>query len=182
MKNKFSAFALDQLIKDCTGQVDEISTELTAYDSSEVISAGNPNTSNLIENSTGASVDFNRVYSQLEKLIQNGNNALQLLASLQPDGIQPGTMAATASLMNAIKNCISQFTKIHSIHIKHQLALQLQKQKQQNKKQLILLKQDLKTSKQQINIQDVSLQEFSDKTTSDIFRYLQAEKLKRENN
>lgn len=175
MKNKFSAFALDQLIKDCTGQVDEISTELATYDSSEVISAGNPNTSNLIENSTGASVDFNRVYSQLEKLIQNGNNALQLLASLQPDGIQPGTMAATASLMNTIKNCISQFTKIHSIHIKHQLALQLQKQKQQNKKQLILLKQDIKNSKQTIE-SDLPLQQFSDKTTQDIFRYLMQNK------
>ena len=182
MGNKFSAFALDQLIKDCTGEVDQISTELSKYDSSQVISSGNPDTSKLINQETGASVDFSRVYSQLQKLIQNGNNTLQVLSSIQPDGFDIGIMAATATLMNAIKNCVSQFTKIHSMHLKYQMALDLQQKKQQHKKQIIMLKNDLKTSKQQIETQDVPLQEFSDKTTYDIFKYLQDEKLKRENN
>ena len=58
---KFNALALDQLIKDCTGQVDEISEEIEKYDNSQIIPQGNPTTSNLI-NESGASVDFSRVY------------------------------------------------------------------------------------------------------------------------
>lgn len=180
MQKKFNAFDLDQLIDDCTGQVDNISEELSTYDNTQV-SQGDPQINNLM-NTTGAEVDFVRVYQQLQKLIQNGNNALQVLAAIQPQQIQPGTMAATATLMNAIKNCISEFTKIHAIHIKHQMALDLQNQRHKNKKQLFEMKLNSKQNSTQ-NIQtQTPLHQFSDKTTRDIFIYLQQEKQKREKN
>lgn len=178
MSNKFTAFDLDELINDCTGQVDEINKQLESYSQNEVIPAGNPSTKDLI-NASGLSVDFSRVYNQLQQLIQNGNAALQTLAAIDPDTIQPSTLAATATLMTAIKNCLSEFTRIHSIHIKHQLALDMEAIRQKNRIQLMQVKQNLKQKKQE-DIQTTQLNEFSDKTTADIFRYLQEQKEKRE--
>lgn len=177
--SKFTAFDLDQLINDCTGQVDQVSQQLSTYKDQQVIPCGNPQTKDLID-TTGLSVDFSRVYNQLEKLIQNGNAALQVLAAIDPDTIQPGTLTATATLMSAIKNCLSEFTRIHSIHIKHQLALDMEAVRQKNRIQLMQVKQNLKEKKTE-DIQTAELSEFSDKTTADIFRYLRQQKEKREN-
>lgn len=41
--------------------------------------------------------------------------------------------ASTASLMNAIKNCVAEFTKIHMQHIKFQQQLHLMKVKHEYK-------------------------------------------------
>lgn len=178
MSTNFSAFDLDQLINDCTGQVDQVSQQLQTYKDSQIIPAGNPSTKDLINNS-GLTVDFNRVYGQLQKLIENGNAALETLAAIDPDTIQPATLGATATLMTAIKNCIAEFTKIHAIHIKHQLALDMENIRQKNKIQLMQIKQNLKQKKN--DIQTAQLNQFSDNTTADIFRYLQQQKEKREN-
>jgi hypothetical protein len=46
--------------------------------------------------------------------------------------------------MSAIKNCLSEFTRIHSIHIKHQLALDMEAIRQKNRIELMQVKQNLK--------------------------------------
>ena len=176
---KFNAFALDDLIKECTSNVDEISTQLATCNENQVIPAGNPKNKELI-NQSGQTVDFNRVYLQIEKLIENGNNSLQVLAAIDPDTIQPQTIHAMTALMNTIKNCIAEFTKIHAIHLKHELNLQMERTRQQNRLALIQARADLKKNKDEDNTQVAQLQEFSDATTNDIFRFLQEQKNKRE--
>jgi hypothetical protein len=41
--------------------------------------------------------------------------------------------SSTASLMNAIKNCVAEFTKIHLMHLKHQQMLEAMRIKHEYK-------------------------------------------------
>ena len=177
---KFSALDLDELIKDCTGQVDQISTELATYDSAQVVPRGNPETNQLI-NKNGQAVDFSRVYSAIEKLIENGNNALETLAAVDPDTIEPTTIYAMTSLMNSIKGCIAEFTKVHTIHLKHQLNLEMERTRQQHRLDLITARANAKKEAENTDNQNATTMiEFTDYSTNDIFKYLQKEKEKRE--
>ena len=91
----------------------------------------------MVNQKTGASVDFSRVYKQLEKLIQNGNIALEVLAAIDPDVSGGQVSSSTASLMNAIRGCVQQFTKIHLQHIKFQQTLQMMQIKHRYKMEQI---------------------------------------------
>lgn len=91
----------------------------------------------MVNQKTGASVDFSRVYKQLEKLIQNGNIALEVIAAIDPDVSGGQIGSSTASLMNAIRGCVQQFTKIHLQHIKFQQTLQMMQIKHRYKMEQI---------------------------------------------
>lgn len=130
-KTKFSPIALDQLLNDTLEDTKELQNELqtNSYDQSEEITpvpGVSPQINNMVNQSnSGQTVDYSRVYAQLERLIENGNIALQVIGAIDPDvsGVEVAT--ATASLMNAIKNCVAEFTKIHMQHIKFQQKLEL---------------------------------------------------------
>lgn len=130
-KAKFSPIALDQLLNETLEDTKELQNELqtNSYDESEEITpvpGVSPQINNMVNQSTlGQTVDYSRVYSQLERLIENGNIALQVIGAIDPDVSGVEVAAATASLMNAIKNCVAEFTKIHMQHIKFQQKLEL---------------------------------------------------------
>jgi hypothetical protein len=65
----------------------------------------------------------------LERLIENGNIALQVLGAIDPDVSGVEIASATASLMNAVKNCVAEFTKIHMMHLKFEQQLKLMETK-----------------------------------------------------
>jgi hypothetical protein len=39
----------------------------------------------MVNKDNGGSVDYNRVYGQLERLIENGNIALEVIGAIDPD-------------------------------------------------------------------------------------------------
>lgn len=128
-KQKFSPLALDQLLSDAMDETEEIKNELYYDEEDDIVPAPSvsPQINNLVKGNDGigGQVDYARVYSQLERLIENGNIALQVLGAIDPDvsGIEVAT--STATLMNAVKNCVAEFTKIHMQHIKFQQTLQM---------------------------------------------------------
>lgn len=138
-KQKFSPMALDDILKNALDDTENLQNELTCttndvevYENDDIIPAPavNPVINNLINSAdSGKTVDYNRVYSQLERLIENGNIALQVLGAIDPDvsGVEIAT--ATASLMNAVKNCVAEFTKIHMMHLKFEQQLKLMETK-----------------------------------------------------
>jgi hypothetical protein len=79
----------------------------------------------------------------LERLIENGNIALQVLGAIDPDVSGMEVAASTASLMNAIKNCVAEFTKIHMQHIKFQQTLHLIEVKHNYKMAELKMRKDL---------------------------------------
>lgn len=147
MNKKFSPIALDQLLNDAIEDTKELQNEITTDTSDDVIPLAppvSPQINNLVDQQNqGATVDYSRVYGQLERLIENGNIALQVLGAIDPDvsGVEIAT--ATASLMNAVKNCVAEFTKIHMQHLKFQQMLQAMKVKHDYKMEEIQMRRDL---------------------------------------
>lgn len=143
-KQQFSPLALDQLLNETLNNTSELQKELQKEET-DIIPA--PSVSEelnkLVNQKTGESVDFNRVYAQLERLIENGNIALQILGAVDPDVSGIDTAVATASLMNAIKNCVAEFTKIHLQHIKFQQLIQLEEIKHQYKMEELKLRKEI---------------------------------------
>lgn len=144
---KFSPLALDQILNDAIEDTEQLQNELKTqqYDDDIVPApAVSPQINQLVDKqSDGAQVDYSRVYGQLERLIENGNIALQVLGAIDPDvsGVEIAT--ATASLMNAVKNCVAEFTKIHLQHLKFQQMLHAMKVKHDYKMEEIKMRKDL---------------------------------------
>ena len=141
MGKKFSVGDLDKLLSDAvdTNELTEVHNELVEDEKDQLIPEDDvsPAIANMVNQKTGASVDFSRVYKQLEKLIQNGNIALEVIAAIDPDVSGGQISSSTASLMNAIRGCVQQFTKIHLQHIKFQQTLQMMQIKHRYKMEQI---------------------------------------------
>lgn len=54
--------------------------------------------------------------------------------------------ASTATLMNAVKNCVAEFTKIHMQHLKFQQTLQLMEMKHKYKMEEMRARKELYSS------------------------------------
>lgn len=140
-KQRFSVSDLDQLLSDAVdkNELIDIHNELKADQNDQLVPDNDvsPAIANMVNQKTGATVDYSRVYKQLEKLIENGNIALEVIAAIDPDTSDGQVGTTTASLMNAIRGCIAEFTKIHLQHLKFQQTLQMMKIKHQYKMQQI---------------------------------------------
>lgn len=126
---------------------------------------------NVVEKRYGTTVSFDYVYKKIGQLIDNGNMTLQLLQSIDPDVTNPATLGATASLMNSIRGCISEFTKIHQQYIKFQNILELERIKHENKKAIIKYRKDLADGKIESNTQQTDLYEVKSNTLLDFIEY-----------
>ena len=146
MSNKFSPIALDNLINEVAGSINDIDEELAEYKSNEVV-AIDPAIDKLVDQKSGMTVDFKRTYSQLEKLLENGNNAMTLLQAIDPDVSSPDTVHAMTSLIVALKSVIAEFNKIHLMNIKYNQALNLLEIKHQHKLKEIELKNSISSEK-----------------------------------
>ena len=99
---------------------------------------------NNIISSDGDSVCYSYIYKKIGDLVDTGNASLQMLQSIDPDVTDPSMLAATGSLINSIRGCISEFTKIHNQYIRLQQAIKLEKIKLDHKKELIKFRTDLR--------------------------------------
>lgn len=159
MSNKFNAIALDQLLSDAMESTEDISSDLITNDSSDQLIVDDPvspQINKMVNQKTGLTVDYSRVYAQLQKLIENGNVALQVLGAIDPDVSGTEVASSTASLMNAIKNCVAEFTKIHMQHIKFQQVLQLEQIKHEHKMQQLELRREIQKTKNNSNLMDIT--------------------------
>jgi len=115
------------------------------------------------------------LYKKIGDLIDTGNASLQMLQSIDPDVTNPQLIAATGTLLNSIRGCISEFTKIHQQWIRFQQTLKFEKIKQENKKELIKFRKAVSTGTLE-NEQQVS--ELFELGSTDLIEFLQWKKEK----
>ena len=180
-KSNFSTKALDDLLADAMEDTVALKDEITQYSNITPVPATAPGITNMIEQKTGNTVDFARVYSELEKLIENGNVALQVLAAIDPDVSGSEVASATASLMNAIKGCMAEFTKIHMQHIKFQQQMQLEELKHKHKLEQIkakglVTKEQSATDTFDVDAGQVSLVEWETESVTKYINFLKNNK------
>lgn len=147
MSSKFSPIALDNLINEVAGSINDIDDELSEYNNDQLPSVMDPSINNLVDQKQGMTVDFKRTYAQLEKLLENGNNAMSILQAIDPDVSTPETVHAVTSLISALKSVIAEFNKIHLLNIKYNQTLNLLEVKHQHKLKEIELKKTITTEK-----------------------------------
>ena len=160
----FTPIALDNLINEVAGSTEKIHDELAEYENnnSNVV---NPEINNLVDQHSGMSVDFKRTYAQLEKLLENGNEAMDLIKAIDPDVTNVDTIHAITSLINSLRAVTAEFNKIHLQTIKYNHTLNLLEVKHQHKLKEIEAKNAI-TSEKVIDAQvmpewdSVQMQEF----------------------
>ena len=137
MSDKFSPIALDNLINEVAGSVNDIDEELSEYNNNSP-SITDPAINNLVDQKQGMSVAF-----KLEKLLENGNNAMSILQAIDPDVSSPDTVHAVTALISALKSVIVEFNKIHLLNIKYNQTLSLMELKHQYKLKEIEMKKSI---------------------------------------
>lgn len=191
-KQVFNATALDKLINDSLMESDNFQNELTNINNSGGVSFKETNddhddflpdesktwsqTNGVVEKNYGNSVSFDYVYKKIGQLIDTGNSTMQLLQSIDPDVTNPATLGATASLMNSIKGCIAEFTKIHQQYIKFQNAIELERLRHENKKDIIRFRKSVAEGKDLEGIQQTELIEMK---STDLLDFLEFQKNKK---
>lgn len=149
---QFTPIALDNLINEVAGATEELHDELVEYEDNSVVA--NPAITNLVDQHSGMSVDFKRTYAQLEKLLENGNEAMTLIKAIDPDVTNVDTIHAITALINSLRAVTAEFNKIHLQTIKYNHTLNLLEVKHQHKLKEIEAKNAI-TSEKPIDAQVV---------------------------
>lgn len=203
MKQKFNAAALDQLLNQSMQNISNINEQLKqdAHTSSFSLPVSdydyddqgqyqeqgivpnsmivNPDIKQMVNKKTdGQTVDYQRVYSQLQRLIEQGNFALQVISAIQPDASSTQVATATASLMNAIRGCVAEFTKIHSQHIRYQQNLQTMRIKHEYRIKEMQLRSTLynKNKEETQNTEEISMIPWQTESILGYLKYLDKNK------
>lgn len=186
-KQHFNVTDLDRLVDESIANADQLKNEMNKIDlSSKEFSInsldddylndsniGWTENKNIIDRDSGTSISYDYVYKKIGELIDTGNASLQMLQSIDPDVTNPATLGATASLLNSIRGCISEFTKIHQQYIRFQQTLQLEKIKLENRKEIIKYRKAINNGQVDDNISSTELIESS---SSDIMNYIMYKK------
>ena len=89
MGKKFSISDLDSILGDAIdgNELNNLQNEIKSDEDEELIpdNSVSPQIANMVNQRDGLTVDYSRVYKQLERLIENGNIALEVLAAIDPD-------------------------------------------------------------------------------------------------
>jgi hypothetical protein len=190
-KQTFSTSSFDKLINDSIIESDQLKNQLQTVNLNGDISFNNTDIDdylpendkafsekNNIISDEGDSVCYSYIYKKIGDLVDTGNASLQMLQSIDPDVTNPGTLGATASLLNSIRGCISEFTKIHQQYIRFQQTLQLEKIKLENKKELIKYRRAVNNGQLE---SEVSPTELIETSSTDIMNYIAFKKEQEEN-
>ena len=189
---EFTSLALDKLINESLADADDFEEELKKIDETQLVISDDKNsdddyleqsdktwgeTKNIINKTDGSSVSFNYVYQKIADLIDNGNAAMQMLQSIDLDVADPQLITSTATLINSIKGCISEFTKIHQQWVRFNQVLKLEQIKFENKKRLMKYRNDLNngTDEEKTGTSPTDLIEVK---TGDLVEFLQWKKEK----
>jgi hypothetical protein len=122
----FDVHSMDAILQDADEQVYEVAENIEQD-------------ANLI--AKDEKIDVSRVYNELEGLISVGNQILKNAKyAVEMDPTAEGVLAGTSSMMNAIKDTVKEFTKIHLQNLKFEQQVQLEKLKQQGREKLVELR------------------------------------------
>lgn len=120
--NSFDPSALDEVLDDAE-EVHEIAERIEEDKA-------------MIE--SNQAVDVNRVYGELEGLINIGNDILKNAQyAVEMDPTAEGVLGGAASMLNAVKDTVKEFTKVHLQNLKFQQQMELEKLKQQGREKLV---------------------------------------------
>lgn len=182
-KQHFNVTDLDKLVDESIASADQLKDEMNKmdlnsyeYDQDDLLNENDiswTENKNVVNKATGDSISYDYVYKKIGELIDTGNASLQMLQSIDPDVTNPGTLGATASLLNSIRGCISEFTKIHQQYIRFQQTLQLERIKLENKKEIIKYRKAINNGQLET---DVSPTELIETSSSDIMNYIMFKK------
>jgi len=124
--NSFDPHTMDAILGDAEDQVFEVSEKLEEDKT-------------LIE--SNQNVDVKRVYNELEGLISLGNGILKNAKyAVEMDPTAEGVLGGAASMINAVKDTVKEFSKIHLQNLKFEQQVQLENLKQAGREKLVALK------------------------------------------
>lgn len=93
----------------------------------------------MIESNSDVNVD--NVYRELEQLISVGNDILKTAKyAADMDPTADGVLAGTASMLNAVKDTVKEFTKIHLQKLKFEQQKELELIKQAGRERIVELR------------------------------------------
>jgi hypothetical protein len=126
MPTSFDTHMMDAILDDAEDQVQEIAKNINE---DKALIAVNEN------------IEVKRVYNELENLISLGNGILKNAKyAVEMDPTAEGVLAGTASMMNAVKDTVKEFTKIHLQNLKFEQQVQLEKLKQNGREKIVELR------------------------------------------
>lgn len=101
-------------------------------DANEVLNAGCNNSN------TAGSLDMQQIFVELTKLVKNGNDVLENVKYILRDNPDDGELvAATATLLSAIRDTLKEFTSIYKMTLKHNQNLEIEKIRISGKRELL---------------------------------------------
>ena len=193
-KTHFTPSMLDKLVDESIADADQLTNELKSIDltSDEFGIENLSNDDYLTENditwsenkhivdksADGGKISYDYVYKKIGQLIDHGNSALQVLESIDPDVTNPATLGATASLLNSIRGCISEFTKIHQQYIKFTQMIELEKLRHKNKKDIIMFRR--KVNNGQLEEEEATPTELIETSSTQMIDFLNFQKAQKE--
>lgn len=193
-KTHFTPTMLDKLVDESIEDADQLTNELRGIDlTSDEFGIDNLNNDDyLTENditwsenkhivdksSNGGKISYDYVYKKIGQLIDHGNAALQVLESIDPDVTNPATLGATASLLNSIRGCISEFTKIHQQYIRFTQTIELEKLRHKNKKDIIVFRR--KVNNGQLEEEEATPTELIETSSTQMIDFLNFQKAQKE--
>ena len=156
-KNKFQTTPLNNLIDESIREADQFKDELSGIGPGDLELMNEEMEDDFLPDEdknflqkgevmkkSGDAISYSYVYKKIGDLIDTGNASLQMLQSIDPDMTDPTILTATGSLINSIRGCISEFTKIHQQWLRFQQQLKLYDKRLETQKELSKYKQDLR--------------------------------------
>lgn len=190
-KPTFNTTSLDQLINESVADADQFKNQLQTvnatgadldFANAEIQDDYLPDEDktfaekkDALNNETGDSISYNYVYRKIGDLVDTGNTSLQMLQSIDPDVTDSKLLVAAATLMNAIRGCLSEYTKIHQQWVRFQQTLKFEEIKQNNKKEIIEYRKAVATGQLDKKADAAQLYELS---STDLIEFLQWKKEK----
>ena len=91
-----------------------------------------------VDSSGEVIADAEKIYSEMAKLVESGNKILRAAEyAVEADPNAEGVLAGAASVLNAVKETVGQFAKLHSQHLRHKQQVELENLKQKNRMEIM---------------------------------------------
>lgn len=95
-----------------------------------------------VEQDSLGNVDISQIYSELAKLVQNGNNILSTVKYMIETTPDAEMVNSAANLMNSIRDTLKEFSKLHVAKIRHEQIKEIERIRINSKKEMLQLKID----------------------------------------
>ena len=189
--SNFNTGPLSKLIDESISEADQFKDELTEISDADLAMMNEPEEDDYLPDEdknflqkgdvmkkTGDAVSYSYVYKKIGDLIDTGNASLQMLQSIDPDMTDPQILTATGSLINSIRGCISEFTKIHQQWLRFQQQMKLYEKRLDMQKQLAKYKQELRNGNSEKNGEDAA--QMYEMSSTELIEFLNWKKEKAE--